>query len=298
MRCDFCGQGSHFGGGWYLSAGGFGCKKCITQCKTLPLCENLAFQRHRGVSRCKPCWERKLEEEEESARRSYEERIAEWDEKRKKDKWRYSLSSKPTYNKSRESEYFCPDCSNLLNNRKCDNTNNCNIGIAKVLTKKEKTQHDNKLETEDTKNTYFSRLVESLDGYFEWPSTETSPRWFGSSILDTNGWPEESPLKLLGYNVNQKDNLSTKQRFTILTFIFSSPRLPWVKNQQYMLEWGPASSSARLKRIANHLATMGRGMRRKNFTEALSRYDTDLDFLKEKIYNPMFKFAWPSTEEY
>jgi hypothetical protein len=51
-----------------------------------------------------------------------------------------------------------------------------------------------------------------------------------------------------------------------------------------------------LKRIANHLAAMGRRMRNKHFTEALNRYDTDLAFLKENFYKPMFKFSWPSTE--
>ena len=294
MECNFCNHERL--DGWYLSGGGFGCNNCITKCEQ-SLCENFAFQRRRGVSRCKQCWGKIIEEEEEFAKRSYEERLARWKEEKNSEYSRFfGAGPKPSMNESRKREYFCRDCKNLLNNRKCENTNSCNIGNPKLLTKKEQIQQSDELEIVDSDNFYFSQLVKSLDGYFEWPSTETNPSWFGSSILDANGWPVESPLKLLGYNVNQKENLSAGKRFTILAFSFKSTRLPWVKDQRYMLEWGCASSSARLKRIANHLAAMGRRMRNKHFTEALNRYDTDLAFLKENFYKPMFKFSWPSTE--
>ena len=292
MECVFCEQGPTIHGGWKLTDGSFGCNKCIIQCEQSS-CDNLAFQRHRGVSNCKQCWEKSLKEKEERARRSYEESLARWNDG---DVWFRSLMNKPKF--SSIGGYFCPDCKNLLDSGKCGNTKNCNIGSQKLLIKKKQTHQDDEIELEDSGDDYFSSFIKSLDGYFEWPSTETKPKWFGSTILDTNGWPEESPLKLLGYNVNQKDNLSVDQRWNLLKFIFTSPRLPWVKDQQYMLEWGAAESAARLKRIANHLATMGRKMRRKEYEIALSRYDADLNLLKTEYYDPMFKFVWPSTDDY
>ncbi|MDC0625951.1 hypothetical protein OAO46_01365 [Candidatus Poseidonia alphae] len=135
----------------------------------------------------------------------------------------------------------------------------------------------------------------SFTGYFDWPSTEIYPTFHGSNI-DPSVWPDQSPLNLMGYNVNSKENLSNERRQEILSFVYASPTLPYVKNESYMSEWGPANSRLRLKKIADNLATHGRNMRKKVYLTPLAKYDADLAYLKKKYYDDMFSGDWPSTQ--
>lgn len=137
----------------------------------------------------------------------------------------------------------------------------------------------------------------SFGGYFEWPTTETYPTFHGT-IIDTSEWPNQSPLNLMGYNVNSKENLSSRSRQEILSFVYASSTLPYVKSKSYMMEWGPANTPARLKKIADNLATHGRKMRRNGYKNPLMKYDDDLAYLKKKYYDGMFIGEWPSTQPY
>jgi hypothetical protein len=140
-------------------------------------------------------------------------------------------------------------------------------------------------------------LVKNLEGYFVWPTTEINPKWYGYSCHQSFDRVEKTPMLLIGYNVNQQEYLTEKQRQKLLTYCFKSSILPWSGNEEYMMNWGPASSPIRLKRMANHMARMGRDMRRKKYEKALGKYDLDLSFLKREYYNSMFKFEWPTTND-
>jgi len=273
MPCKFCAKSVHiYDWRWRLSEGGWGCQRCITRCENEKnSCYNLAFKRLKGKSNCRDCWG----------------------------------------NNAVSEGLFCPDCKGFLSGKKCYNRKNCNIGGEGKTLRGELTFGEDgdilpkltdktfELVLENDNEDDLTIYVKSLDGYFEWPTTETHPKLFGTSILlSTEGWPAESPLKIMGYNVSQMDNLSASDRQRILGFCFSSPRLPWVKNLGYMKEWGQASSASRLKKMAHLLASMGRKMRNRTNTLALGKYNQDLAYLKSNYYDDKFGFGWPSTEDY
>lgn len=142
---------------------------------------------------------------------------------------------------------------------------------------------------------------QEFEEYFDWPSTAVEPTWYGLSDLDSSKWPEIGVLKRMGYAVGSKDGISDHgRRCELLDFIFLSSKLPFVHSYEHMLEWGAASSSTRLKKMANSMATFGRNMRRNGYFAALERYDKDLAYLKDRYYDPGFSggsWNWPNTEE-
>jgi hypothetical protein len=74
--------------------------------------------------------------------------------------------------------------------------------------------------------------------------------------------------------------------------------LPGRYSQHYLQEWGPAESGARLKKIADKLASECRTRRdaKKDFSVAISHWENDLGWLKETFYNPLtYGFKWPTT---
>ena len=142
--------------------------------------------------------------------------------------------------------------------------------------------------------------IPEMSEYFDWPSTDVEPTWHGVSELDTSEWPRIGVLKSLGYHVSEKNSLLTEDRCKIIDYVFSNSKLPFVKSYAHMLGWGPASSSLRLKKLANSLAAFGRNMNLQGNKSPLSKYNEDLDYLKEKYYKSMFPndWAWPTTDTY
>jgi len=294
--------------GYKLADGRYSCEKCIVVCETKN-CSNLAYFRKIRVSNCHECWDRKLAELQRPLDERYEKELFEWKEKSKNRPWRLK---KPV--RKSAIGYFCPDCGAVLDSKKCFAAW-CNIEkiIELAPVKKTQRQDDNMQNSANMNDNLglifglfsakeirnFEKIIFQQVGYFEWPTTDISPRWDGRAILSSDGWPNASPLKILGYNVSQKENLSQKKRQQILEFTFASSRLPWVDDQDYMMKWGAAESPARLKRMADHLATMGRNQSLKKHLKALKKYDDDLEFLKIRFYDPMaFEFGWPNTDTY
>ena len=152
-------------------------------------------------------------------------------------------------------------------------------------------------------NLFFTHLDSmfgtEIEEYFDWPSTEVNPSWFGISNLDSSEWPKKGVLKRMGYSVASKGSISDRRRKEILDYVFQSERLPFVHSYEHMIEWGAAKSVARLKKIANSMASFGRNMRRKGMNNPLRKYDDDLAYLKETYYLPLNdSWNWPSTDEY
>ena len=154
-------------------------------------------------------------------------------------------------------------------------------------------------------NSFFIQLDSmfgrEIEEYFDWPSTEVTPSWFGLSNLDSSEWAKIGVLKRMGYAVGSKDGISDHgRRCELLDFIFLSSKLPFVHSYEHMRDWGAASSSTRLKKMANSMATFGRNMRRKEYFTALEKYDKDLAYLKDRYYDPGFSgesWNWPNTKE-
>ena len=96
-----------------------------------------------------------------------------------------------------------------------------------------------------------SMFGNEIEEYFEWPSTDAEPSWYGLTNLDSSEWPKIGVLKRMGYSVGAKESLTERKRSEILDYIFQSSRLPFVHSYEHMIEWGPAKSTARLKKMAN-----------------------------------------------
>lgn len=127
---------------------------------------------------------------------------------------------------------------------------------------------------------------------FPWPETafeDGPPATIGEGF---DGEDVSSPLYKMGYSVAQQVALSPSQRHDLLEETYAEERLPWCISDEYMEDWGEANSRKRLRRIAWHLHLMTK--RFKRHTEAVARWESDLDWLKRSYYKSIHRFRWPS----
>jgi hypothetical protein len=127
---------------------------------------------------------------------------------------------------------------------------------------------------------------------FPWPESDFEdepPSTIGQGF---DGEDSSSPLYKMGYSVAQQTALSTSQRQDILLKTYAEESLPWCISDEYMQDWGQANSRGRLRRIAWHLHLMTKRFRR--HTEAVARWESDLDWLRKTHYKSIHRFRWPS----
>jgi hypothetical protein len=101
-----------------------------------------------------------------------------------------------------------------------------------------------------------------------------------------------SPLYRMGYSVAQQLGLTPSARHDVLVETYQEETLPWCISDDYMEDWGPSSSRKRLRRIAWHLHLMTKRFRR--HSEAVARWESDLQWLKKRFYKPIHRFSWPT----
>jgi hypothetical protein len=67
-----------------------------------------------------------------------------------------------------------------------------------------------------------------------------------------------------------------------------------------MDEWGENNSSMRLQKLANTIASLTKNAKRRKSppAQAISDWESDLDWLKDSFYNGRFSFHWPSANVY
>ncbi len=110
---------------------------------------------------------------------------------------------------------------------------------------------------------------------------------------------ERSPLVLLGYRVGRAEGLPERQRREILESAYHDDNLPRVALTKkdcddYMQRWGEASTRTRLRRVACHIAWLiMKNRRRENWDLAADDWNSDLDWMKERIYKRVMRFDWP-----
>jgi hypothetical protein len=127
---------------------------------------------------------------------------------------------------------------------------------------------------------------------FPWPDTVFKvgpPETLG---MDFKGEDASSPLFKIGYSVAQRVSLSPSKRHELLDETYAKDKLPWCISNEYMKDWGEANSRMRLRRIAWHLRMLTK--RSKRHIEAVARWESDLDWLKQTYYKPIHRFRWPS----
>ncbi|CAK1735148.1 hypothetical protein [Vibrio crassostreae] len=136
-------------------------------------------------------------------------------------------------------------------------------------------------------NPIFSKLT-----IFKWPSTIASE---ADGSLPEVEWPKIGVLKAVGYTVGAQGLLQADRR-TILTNVYMQS-LPYVDSRSYMNEWGEPLSSDRLKKMAETLASLTKGAKRKtqaNMKQAIRDWESDLAWLKEQYYlEHKYLWVWP-----
>ena len=141
-------------------------------------------------------------------------------------------------------------------------------------------------------------LKEVVSDYFKWPTTDAGYDSEGE-IEDPKDWPEESPLKHMGYKVGV-NGLSRVKRREILENAYKGD-VPNVFNPEYMEDWGSPDSSKRLHKMARSIASHARNAKRKKtssmYTSILD-WEGDLTWLKETFYDGVYdgSFKWPSSD--
>jgi hypothetical protein len=137
-----------------------------------------------------------------------------------------------------------------------------------------------------------SKLPHSADEYFDWPTTDAKRgdgRFAGIYSVT------EGVLGYLGYTVGERSTLTQSQRQAILNRVFQM-HLPPIESPFYMKEWASPRSAARLKKMANSIASFARQAKRRqnaDMREAVTSWEADLRTLHDEYYVGKFGFGWP-----
>ena len=139
-------------------------------------------------------------------------------------------------------------------------------------------------------------LPEDHPDYFKWPSTEAP---MGHGGLGFSNWEAMGMLAYIGYKVGAGSPLVDEQRRALLLRIFAM-NLPPLNGPDYLREWGAPSSPSRLRKMAESVAALARNAKRRrnaSWQIAINHWETDLRFLRARLYVGKFGFgwAWPVT---
>lgn len=138
-----------------------------------------------------------------------------------------------------------------------------------------------------------SQLEDETDS-FEWPSTDAEE---GDGLLDSTVFRHSSGLlRYMDYKVGINGYVEQDRR-EILERIFQET-LPKVNSPAYMAEWGRPSSSNRLQKMADSIASFVRNAKRQSYNDmsmAIDEWESDLAYLKSKHYDGKYDFPWPRT---
>ena len=136
---------------------------------------------------------------------------------------------------------------------------------------------------------------------WKWPVILDIPNGTKLGEQDFPAFREFSALKLFGYSVGKtglKEGWTTQKRQEFLSD-FMELDLPIVVNNLFGDEYGKPLSSTRLKKVADHIASLVRlalSQKYRDNAVAVSHWKSDLEFLRNVFYNGKgIKFhPWPS----
>ena len=135
---------------------------------------------------------------------------------------------------------------------------------------------------------------------FLFPSTNiasTRKKLMGSRFAGKS-WYEVGLLKVSGYSVGITEGKSTKERRSILNWIFLQDELHDIDDPAYASEWGEPKSTTRLQKMANSLASFARNAQRSphDTSVAVKEWKEDLDYLYHTFYQQWHRVPWPDIE--
>jgi outer membrane biosynthesis protein TonB len=128
--------------------------------------------------------------------------------------------------------------------------------------------------------------------FFVWPSTDARS---GAGGIGEIGWVEEGVLRFVGYSVSKQADLTLSKRQAILRRVFRMTVPPFEK-PAYLREWGDPDTPARLRKMAESIASFARlakGQSRADKRLSVDRWEADLAMLREEFY--VGQFGWPDT---
>lgn len=144
------------------------------------------------------------------------------------------------------------------------------------------------IESEWRRRTILARLDPD---HFDWPST----RAIGGGGMFASIEHAEGILGYLGYHVGKTGEPSAMRRQTLLSRVFEGP-LPPINGPEYMKEWNGPGSPARLKKMAESIASAVKSAKRRNhadYSVAIEHWEDDLRYLYQEYYVARFGFDWP-----
>ncbi|MEZ9906370.1 hypothetical protein AB4343_16215 [Vibrio breoganii] len=130
---------------------------------------------------------------------------------------------------------------------------------------------------------------------FKWPSTVAN---VADGSLPEINWPKIGMLKAVGYSVG-KDGLAIGARLEILKNVYMET-LPFIESKAYVSEWGLPQSASRLKKMAETIANLTKGAKRKStdMQLAIRDWEHDLAWLKQEYYlKHKYTWVWPNSGE-
>jgi hypothetical protein len=132
------------------------------------------------------------------------------------------------------------------------------------------------------------------DDFFRWPTTFAPG---GSGNLRNIDWEKEGLLSVFGYHVGLSSTLSVLGRRAILDRVYRTPLGP--DNPRHIrAEWGAPSTSQRLRKLANTIASLTRHAKRNRFGSygvAIQEWEEDLYYLYVQHYIGRYAFPWPRS---
>lgn len=136
----------------------------------------------------------------------------------------------------------------------------------------------------------------NVDAVVEWPHEAMAPQ--AVALAGDQFTYSKGLLSYMGYRVGKDATLTPERRHRILDYVIGGA-LPQVNDRQYMRTWGRPRSAARLRKLANVLATFARNARRKqgkNYSQAIAEWEADLAYLKKRHYSRRSRdWKWPKT---
>jgi hypothetical protein len=111
-------------------------------------------------------------------------------------------------------------------------------------------------------------------------------------------WQPDGVLGYFDYRVGLGDGRPELVRRSILARVFEGS-LPPVFSREYMAEWGVSRSATRLRKMAVSIAAFVRNAKRRTSSDcvqAISEWEADLKFLRDRYYDQSFEFQWPTIE--
>ena len=137
-----------------------------------------------------------------------------------------------------------------------------------------------------------------LGRHLRWPSTE-APQ--SLKKLFSDGWVTTGILAHFGYHVGRLSQEESERKLCLESILSSSiEKSSDFLCADYVEKWGQPNSMKRLMTLAKTIAALCRNAKRSsnNCEEAISDWESDLSFLREKYYSNIIGDAideWPKT---